>query len=209
MPGVTLRSFAKINLGLRIGSLRDDGFHELRTLYQTIGLHDLVRVEAGRGVGIEVRANHPRVPVDESNTGYRIAERVLRCLKVRSKITIHIEKRLPVEGGLGAASSNAVAVMLGLERALRREIPAEDKLRLAAEVGSDVPLFLIGGTILGMGRGEEVYPLEDIASLDCVVATPTGGVSTPKAFKVEKQCLGPASAPGGDTGGSTPQPGKN
>src|SRR5438067_3459597 len=182
MPGVTLRSFAKINLGLRIGSLRDDGFHELRTLYQTIGLHDVVRVEAGRGIGIEVRASHPRVPLDESNTCYRMAERVLRCLKVRSKITIHIEKRLPVEGGLGAASSNAVAVMLGLERALRREIPAEDKLRLAAEVGSDVPLFLIGGTILGMGRGEEVYPLEDIASLDCVVATPARGVSTPKAF---------------------------
>src|SRR5438874_1442418 len=182
MSGVTLRSFAKINLGLRIGALREDGFHELRTVYQTIGLHDLVRVEAGRGVGIELRANHARVPLDESNTGYRMAERVLRSLKVRAKVTIHIEKQLPVEGGLGAASSNAVAVMLGLERALRREIPAEDKLRLAAEVGSDVPLFLIGGTILGMGRGEEVYPLEDIASLDCVVASPVRGVSTPKAF---------------------------
>jgi 4-diphosphocytidyl-2-C-methyl-D-erythritol kinase len=183
MPAVTLRSFAKINLGLRIGALREDGFHELRTVYQTIGLHDLVRVEAGRGVGIELRSEHPRVPLDESNTCYRMAERVLRFLKVRTKVTIHIEKKLPVEGGLGAASSNAVAVMLGLERAVRCEIPAEDKLRLAAEVGSDVPLFLIGGTILGMGRGEEVYPLENVAPLDCVVATPARGVSTAKAFK--------------------------
>ena len=183
MPGVTLRSFAKINLGLRIGALREDGFHELRTVYQTIGLHDLVRVEAGRGVGIELRANHTRVPLDESNTGYRMAERVLRSLKVRAKVTIHIEKQLPVEGGLGAASSNAVAVMLGLERALRREIPAEHKLRLAAEVGSDVPLFLVGGMVLGMGRGEEVYPLEDFTPLDCVVATPATGVPTAQAFR--------------------------
>jgi len=183
MSGVTLRSFAKINLGLRIGALREDGFHELRTVYQTIGLHDLVRVEAGRGVGIELRANHTRVPLDESNTGYRMAERVLRSLKVRAKVTIHIEKKLPVEGGLGAASSNAVAVMLGLERALRREIPAEHKLRLAAEVGSDVPLFLVGGMVLGMGRGEEVYPLEDFTPLDCVVATPATGVPTAQAFK--------------------------
>jgi len=183
MSGVTLRSFAKINLGLRIGALREDGFHELRTVYQTIGLHDLVRVEAGRGVGIELRANHARVPLDESNTGYRMAERVLRSLKVRAKITIHIEKKLPVEGGLGAASSNAVAVMLGLERALRREIPAEHKLRLAAEVGSDVPLFLVGGMVLGMGRGEEVYPLEDFTPLDCVVATPATGVPTVQAFR--------------------------
>ena len=183
MSGVTLRSFAKINLGLRIGALREDGFHELRTVYQTIGLHDLVRVEAGRGVGIELRANHTRVPLDESNTGYRMAERVLRSLKVRAKVTIHIEKQLPVEGGLGAASSNAVAVMLGLERALRREIPAEHKLRLAAEVGSDVPLFLLGGMVLGMGRGEEVYPLEDFTPLDCVVATPATGVPTAQAFR--------------------------
>ena len=183
MSGVTLRSFAKINLGLRIGALREDGFHELRTVYQTIGLHDLVRVEAGRGVGIELRANHARVPLDESNTGYRMAERVLRSLKVRAKVTIHIEKQLPVEGGLGAASSNAVAVMLGLERALRREIPAEHKLRLAAEVGSDVPLFLLGGMVLGMGRGEEVYALEDFTPLDCVVATPATGVPTAQAFR--------------------------
>src|SRR5207245_3682183 len=157
MSGITLRSFAKINLGLRIGALREDGFHELRTVYQTIGLHDLVRVEAGRGVGIELRANHTRVPLDESNTGYRMAERVLRSLKVRAKVTIHIEKQLPVEGGLGAASSNAVAVMLGLERALRREIPAEHKLRLAAEVGSDVPLLDRKSTRLNSSHGSISY----------------------------------------------------
>jgi 4-diphosphocytidyl-2-C-methyl-D-erythritol kinase len=122
------------------------------------------------------------VPCDESNTCYRIAERVLRALKIRNKITITIDKRLPVQGGLGAASSNAVAAMLGMERALKVKLAPDEKLRIAAEVGSDVPLFLVGGTILGVGRGEQVFPLADLPALACVVATPALGVSTPKAF---------------------------
>src|SRR5258708_2397767 len=180
---IAVRSFAKINIGLRIGPRREDGFHELRTIYQTIALSDLVRVDAGRGLGIEVCCKDQRVPSDESNTCFRMAERVLRALKTRSKVRITIEKNLPVQGGLGAASSNAVATMLGLEKALKRELPPGERLRLAAEVGSDVPLFLIGGTVLGTGRGEQVYPLEDLPSFHCVIATPEVGVSTPAAFE--------------------------
>ena len=179
---ISVRSFAKINIGLKIGCRREDGFHELRTIYQTIALSDLVKVEVGRGVGIEIVSKDPRVPLDETNTCYRIAERVLRALKTRGKVRIAIEKNLPVQGGLGAASSNAVATMLGLERALKRELSPPDRLRLAAEVGSDVPLFLIGGTVLGVGRGEQVYPLEDLPSIPCVIATPRAAVSTPAAF---------------------------
>ncbi len=181
MP-VTVRSFAKINLGLRIGALRTDGFHELRTVYQTIALHDVVRVQVSRGTGIEIRCEDPRIPKDESNTCYRIVERAMAAFKVRGRVVIEIEKRLPVQGGLGGASSNAVAALLALERALKRELPGQEKLRVAAEVGSDLPLFLVGGTVLGTGRGEEVYPLPDLPAIPCVVATPEIGVSTPKAF---------------------------
>ena len=92
---VTLRSFAKINLGLAIGPRRKDGFHELRTIYQTLALHDVVRVEAGHGSGIEIRCNDPRVPTDQSNTCYRMAEAVLRALKIQRRVTIRIKKRLP------------------------------------------------------------------------------------------------------------------
>jgi 4-diphosphocytidyl-2-C-methyl-D-erythritol kinase len=179
---ISVRSFAKINIGLRIGPLREDGFHELRTLYQTIALHDTVRVDAGRGLGIEIACKDPRVPCDESNTCYRMAERILRTFKLRSKVRITIEKGLPVQGGLGAASSNAVATMLGLEKALKRQLSPLERLRLAAEVGSDLPLFLVGGTVLGTGRGEEVYPIEDLPSFPCVIAMPEIGVSTPAAF---------------------------
>jgi 4-diphosphocytidyl-2-C-methyl-D-erythritol kinase len=181
MP-VTVRSFAKINLGLRIGAPRADGFHELRTVYQTIALHDVIRVQVGRGSGIEIRCEDSRVPKDESNTCYRILERALAVLKARARVVIEIEKRLPVQGGLGGASANAVAVLLGLERALKKELPGPERLRIAAEVGSDLPLFLVGGTVLGVGRGEEVYPLPDLPGNACVVATPDIGVSTPKAF---------------------------
>jgi 4-diphosphocytidyl-2-C-methyl-D-erythritol kinase len=179
---VTLRSFAKINLGLRIGASRDDGFHDLLTVYQTIGLHDVIRISAGRGKGIKIRCEDPRVPRDESNTCYRVVEKAMQALRAKGRVVVEIEKRLPVQGGMGGASSNAVAALLGLERALNKSLAAEERLRIAAEVGSDLPLFLVGGTVLGVGRGEQVYGLEDLPSTACVVVTPEVGVSTAKAF---------------------------
>ena len=149
----SVRSFAKINLGLRIGPLRPDGFHELRTVYQTIALHDFVRISVGRCTGIEIRCNDPRVPCDSSNTCYKIVERAVEVLQVRGRLVIDIEKRLPVQGGLGGASGNAVAALMALERAVQKQLTGPERLRISAEVGSDLPLFLIGGTILGVGRG--------------------------------------------------------
>ena len=160
LMSIGIRSFAKINLGLKIGPARPDGFHELRTIYQTLALHDLIQVDVQPGSGIEIRCNNPRVPLDQSNTCYKVANRVLNTAK--AKVLVQIDKRLPVQGGLGAGSSNAVATMLGLEQALETKISPRDKMRIAAEIGSDVPLFLIGGTILGVGHGEEVYPLQDL-----------------------------------------------
>ena len=106
----------------------------------------------------------------------------MAALEARVRVTITISKRLPVQGGLGAGSGNAVATLLALERALKKKLPGAERLRIAAEVGSDLPLFLVGGTVLGVGHGEEVYPLPDLPSVCCVVATPEIGVSTPKAF---------------------------
>src|SRR5271170_4250466 len=96
---ILVRAFAKINLGLRIGALRADGFHELLTVYQTIGLHDVIRVSVGRGAGIEIRCEDARVPKDESNTCYRIVEQAMGGLRAKGRVVIHIEKRLPVQGG--------------------------------------------------------------------------------------------------------------
>src|SRR6202521_2930697 len=181
---VAVRSFAKINLGLYIGAARADGFHDLRTVYQTIALHDVIRVSVGRGSGIEILCKNkdPRVPLDSSNGCYRMDELMLDELGAKGRVSVEIDKRLPVQGGLGAASSNAVATMVALERALRKKLSGKARLRIAAEVGSDLPLFLVGGTALGVGRGEEVYPLADLPSLPMVVVMPEVGVSTAQAF---------------------------
>jgi 4-diphosphocytidyl-2-C-methyl-D-erythritol kinase len=180
-----VRSYSKINLGLAIGPVRSDGFHELTTLYQTLDLHDLVTLSAKRAMEtrISLETNHPFVPRDERNTAWRMVERALARVGLAAEVEIHIEKRLPVQGGMGAGSANAAAALLGLERELGVELPESEKLELAAEIGSDVPLFLIGGAILGTGRGEQVVPLPDFPRTWCVVAVPEVGVSTPAAFK--------------------------
>jgi len=193
-----VRSFSKINLGLAIGPVRADGFHGLATLYQTLALHDVVTVEAKPTSGekpadmghpaqgesrITLTTNHAQVPADERNTAWKMVARALERMGVAAEVKIHIEKELPVQGGLGAGSANAAAALLGLERELGRRLPEAERMALAAEVGSDVPLFLVGGAVLGVGRGEVVSPMPDLPATRCVIAVPEVGVSTPRAFQ--------------------------
>src|SRR5438045_8971901 len=106
----------------------------------------------------------------------------MQALKANGRVVIEIEKRLPVQGGLVGAAGNAGTALLALEQAVRTRLSAPERLQIAAEVGSDLPLFLIGGTVLGVGRGEEVYPLPDLPPMACVIALPEIAISTPKAF---------------------------
>jgi 4-diphosphocytidyl-2-C-methyl-D-erythritol kinase len=203
MP-TTVRSHAKINLGLYIGAPRDDGFHSLVTVYQTLELHDLVTVSAqpAGSTSIRLTSNDRRVPTDNRNTAWKMVAMALEALGAHADVTIHIDKRLPVQGGLGAGSANAIAALIGLERelsssnnlgapclasetwvgSLQSNWPSR-YLSIAAQVGSDVPLFLIGGTVLGTDRGQQVRPLPDLDPVWCVLATPAIGVSTPQAFR--------------------------
>jgi 4-diphosphocytidyl-2-C-methyl-D-erythritol kinase len=197
MP-TAVRSHAKINLGLGIGAPRADGFHALSTVYQTLEIYDLVTVTARPAAATTLRltSNDARVPTDERNTAWKMVALALEALGVTADVLIHIEKRLPVQGGLGAGSANAVAALVGLEVELdRSQVPKagpgapgrldwpRKRLEIAAQVGSDVPLFLIGGAVLGLDRGQEVYPLPDFEAVWCVVALPEVGVSTPQAFR--------------------------
>lgn len=226
MP-TAVRSHAKINLGLHIGAPRPDGFHGLTTVYQTLEVFDTVTVTARRAPATALRltSNDPRVPTDSRNTAWKMVALALESLTITADVEIHIEKRLPVQGGLGAGSANAVAALVGLEKELdllaqdeTRDLifrivpqdvlaeraeklgletprPGENdnpelravqlsvaKLKWAAQVGSDVPLFLIGGAILGTDRGQQVSPLTDIPETWCLVAVPDLGISTPRAF---------------------------
>src|SRR5579871_3879291 len=185
--GTIVRSYSKVNLGLAIGPVRPDGFHGLTTLYQTLDLFDLVTVTArpasGSATRVSLTTNDVRVPTDGRNTCWKMVERGLERLGVTAEVDIHIEKRLPVQGGMGAGSANAAAALIGLERELGVALPGAERLKLAGEVGSDVPLFLIGGAVLGLGRGELVFPMPDLPRTWCMVAVPEVGVSTPAAFR--------------------------
>jgi 4-diphosphocytidyl-2-C-methyl-D-erythritol kinase len=187
MPTI-VRSHAKVNLGLFLGAPRPDGFHALATVYQTLEMHDLVTVTAklAEVSSLQISSNDPRVPTDSSNTAWKMISLALEQLGVQARVEVHIDKRLPVQGGLGAGSGNAVAALIGLEKELGASALQDlftRRLELAARVGSDVPLFLVGGTVLGVDRGQEVYPLNDIEPTWCVVAVPEIGVSTPQAFR--------------------------
>jgi 4-diphosphocytidyl-2-C-methyl-D-erythritol kinase len=180
-----VRSHCKINLGLRIGPPRPDGYHSLATVYQTLALHDIVTVSAtlAPSTTITLTSNHHGVPTDSTNTAWRMVAGALDLLGLAACVEIHIQKDLPVQGGLGAGSGNAAAALLGLQRELNKELSSDQALTLAARVGSDVPLFLVGGTTWGHNRGEQVSPLPDLPPTPCLVVVPSHGVSTPQAFR--------------------------
>jgi len=198
MP-TSVRSRAKINLGLFLGAPRDDGFHSVVTAYQTLEVNDIVTVSAtlSNETKLCLTSNDARVPCDESNTAWKMAALALGALRITATVEIHIEKRLPVQGGLGAGSGNAVAALVGLEAEiksgsasasgvsseLKRADFAARWMEIAAKVGSDVPLFLVGGTVLGQDRGQQVSPLPGLEPAWCLIVVPEIGVSTPQAFR--------------------------
>jgi 4-diphosphocytidyl-2-C-methyl-D-erythritol kinase len=175
---LTLRSYAKINWTLDVLYRRDDGYHELRTIYQTISIHDRLHLGETEGA-IEISSDDERVPLDEANLAYKAAALLRREARLTRGAHIHIEKRIPVAAGLGGGSSNAAATLIGLARLWQIEPDQSMLTRLAMQLGSDVPFFLVGGTALGVGRGEEVYPIEEARCENLLMVNP--GVAVPTA----------------------------
>jgi 4-diphosphocytidyl-2-C-methyl-D-erythritol kinase len=176
---VRLRSLAKINLDLRVLHKRPDGFHELRTIFQTISLADTIEVEYQRGrTRIDLKSNID-IP---ANLIVKTADICMRAMRAQGQLRIRLTKRIPLGGGLGGGSSNAATVLLALPVLLKKTIPLEKLMELAAELGSDVPFFLVGGTAVGLGRGTELYPLPDVPSSPGLLITPSVHSSTPQAY---------------------------
>lgn len=180
MPGFSLPSFAKINWSLRILGKRDDGFHELCTVFQTVSLHDTITF--GEGSELTLTCDDPDIPVDESNLCLKAAAELRSRIGVRRGAAMHLEKRIPSPGGLGGGSSNAAVTLIGLVRLWGLDASASELTEIAAGLGSDVPFFLTGGTALGTGRGEIIEPLEDIDAPTMLIITPNIAVSTAAAF---------------------------
>ncbi|PYU95839.1 MAG: 4-(cytidine 5'-diphospho)-2-C-methyl-D-erythritol kinase [Acidobacteria bacterium] len=189
---IRVRAFAKINLGLKVLGKRPDGYHEILTIYQTVALHDRLEILLRRASGggtrraredVRVVCDDAAVPSGPRNLVHQACRLWKRARKFRGAIEVRLQKRIPVGGGLGGGSSDAAATVLGLERLTGDRLDAPSRFKLAARLGSDVPLFLCGGRVLGCGRGEKVYPLQDLPRRNCLVVFPGFSVSTTEAYQ--------------------------
>ncbi len=160
-PAFTLPSFAKLNLLLRVIGKREDGFHELFTIFQTVSLQDTIRF--AHSDKLELGCDDPAIPTDDRNLILRAANALREFADVEKGADIYLEKQIPSPGGLGGGSSNAAVALIGLSRLWELDIAANDLQAISARLGSDVPFFLHGGTAIGTGRGELIEPIDDIS----------------------------------------------
>ena len=196
---VTVLARAKVNLHLEVIGRRPDGFHELRTVLQTIDLHDTLELRSATHGRVSLRSEPSgTVPDDERNLIVQAVHRLATAMAIEPSLDIRLQKRIPVGAGLGGGSADAAATLLALCQLWEETPPPELVWQVAAALGSDVPFFLTGGTAVGVGRGEEIYPLPPIPELALVVAWPRQAVSTAAvyaALDVEADWRAPARWP--------------
>jgi 4-diphosphocytidyl-2-C-methyl-D-erythritol kinase len=187
MPEVRAPAFAKINWRLEILGKRPDGFHELRTIFQTISLKDGLRLKSTRVPGIALRvAGNDSLSSEpiEKNLVYRAVDALRRELAIRDGVDVELLKAIPAGRGLGGGSSDAASALIGYLRLIKKQLPRERLFALAATLGADVPFFLEGGRALGIGKGDEIYPLPDVAQRHLLVVSPKSiHVPTPDAYR--------------------------
>ena len=193
---LVLRPPAKINLTLRVGSVRLDGYHEVRTLLQSIALSDTLTLTTRRGpFALSVRG--AGAPADRENLVWRAAVAFWEALGRTGEprdVHVWLEKQIPVAAGLGGGSADAAATLSGLNRLWEARWSRRALMDLGARLGADVPFFLQGGTALGVGRGEEIYPVDDVVRLGVVIIKPSWGVATAEAYRWfdDDRAIGPA-----------------
>lgn len=180
---LSVRAHAKVNLDLRVFGTREDGYHELRTVFQSVELHDVLTCGTQPGP-FALKSRAASIPLDQSNLVWKAASTLWKALGRAGDpcdTLVTIEKNIPMEAGLGGGSADAAASLLAFAR-LWGGAPLTLLREVAGGIGSDVPFFLSGGTALGLGRGEEIYPLVDLPVHWVVIVRPAFGVSTAEAY---------------------------
>ena len=184
MRSITVHAYAKINLELRVLGVRPDGYHELRTTFQSIALADKLTFTPVRGP-FQIECDDPSFPTDHTNLIWKAAQRVLALARRREQphgVKVRVEKNIPMQAGLGGGSSDGAAALRALCRLWKVRATREELQHAAAALGADVPYFLEGGTALGFHRGDLLVPIDDISPAWVVVVVPEFGVSTKEAF---------------------------
>ncbi|AHK29513.1 4-(cytidine 5'-diphospho)-2-C-methyl-D-erythritol kinase [Rhodococcus opacus PD630] len=181
---VVVRAPSKVNLHLAVGDLRDDGYHELNTVFQALSLSDTVSVVPAETLSVTVRGEDARVvPTDSSNLVWQAAEMLAAESGRRPDVEIAIDKGIPVAGGMAGGSADAAATLVGLNALWQLDLSREELDGFAAKLGSDVPFSLHGGTAVGTGRGERLLPVLSRSTFHWVLALAKGGLSTPTVFR--------------------------
>ena len=187
MREVRIPAYAKVNLRLEILGKRADGYHELRTIFQSVSLHDnlVFRPARATGISLQIRGNQALSQEGvEKNLVYRAVVALQRELKIRAGVEIILQKNIPAGRGLGGGSSDAAAALLGYLQFTRRRIEPVKLLAIAAGLGADVPFFLFGGRALGVGKGDEIYPLPEQKKRSLLIVSPKEiHVPTPDAYR--------------------------
>jgi len=179
----SLPSFAKVNLSLRILGKRPDGYHEIRTVLQTVSLHDTIQFAPNEGSEIFLTCDEPLVPTDRHNLIVKSAHALKDRFGIDAGARIDLEKRIPMQSGLGGGSSNAAIALLGLVQLWELKTNIAELTEIAAALGADVPFFLSGGRALATGTGTTISPLEDAAQQDLLLVSPNAKISTSEAYK--------------------------
>lgn len=176
-------SFAKINWSLQVLGRRTDGYHEIRTLLQTISLHDDLLFTSVSDDEVIFSCSDPDIPGGLGNLVVQAAHALRDRFHLHAGARIHLEKRIPAKGGLGGGSSNAAITLLGLSQLWNLDLEQEDLLDLAGKLGADVPFFFLGGTVLAEGTGTRVTAVKDAAQKHLVIISPNAAVSTAAAYE--------------------------
>ena len=180
---VRIPAFAKVNLCLHVIGRRPDGFHELRTIFQTVSLRDKLELSLTKKDEISLEVKNSEIPAGPENLVWRAIDAMRSELKLNDGVHARLEKRIPVARGLGGGSSDAAAALIGMMRLTKKNLPLERLMEIAASLGADVPFFLFGGRALAVNRGDEIYPLPNAPKRTIVVISPKGiGVSTKDAY---------------------------
>ncbi|MCX7749842.1 MAG: 4-(cytidine 5'-diphospho)-2-C-methyl-D-erythritol kinase [Clostridia bacterium] len=179
---VELKAHAKINLSIDVLRKRPDGYHDVRMIMQTVELHDKVIIEEIDN-GIDVVCESRWIPSGSGNIAYKAANLLINEYKISRGVRIKIDKKIPVSAGLAGGSSDAAAVIKGMDKLFSLNLPEQELLRLGKQIGADVPYCIKGGTMLAEGIGEILTELSPLARTDIVLIKPRIGVSTPWVYK--------------------------
>ena len=180
MKNLKIKSYCKINLALLIKNKRQDNYHEIKSIMQTISLHDTIKIKKNNKLSCKI--NIKNIPTDEKNLAVKAANVFFNYVKTSKKVKIKIKKRVPTKAGLGGGSSNAAFVILGLNKLFKTNLNKKTLLKLAEKIGSDVPFFIYGGTAIVEGLGEIVKKIKPIKNFFIVLVKPNFEISTKEAY---------------------------